>query len=31
MSLEDKIKTCLTIPLIGESGAKMDGSCTTEP
>ena len=31
MSLEDKIKTCLTIPLIGESGAIMDGSFTTEP
>ena len=31
MSLEDKIKECLSIPLIGESGAIMDGSFTTEP
>ena len=31
MSLEDKIKACLTIPMIAEDGAVMDGSFTTEP
>lgn len=31
MSLEDRIKECLAIPLIAEDGAVMDGSFTIEP